>query len=251
MSRHEKPAVFRASFLTRLVAIFALVAALITLLVSSIYVLTEIRESRRNNEAMVRLTASALAESARLPLFAGNREELLSLARMAIGHPEIREVTIFDGAGSVLAEVRKPGAIDPAMVRTEVVEVHSRPSAVFRESLPAGDGKSDSPPIGKVRIAYDSGQLASQIRRTILFTGGFALLFWILVSMLGYPVLRTATHSFNEVLRGLGALREGNFDLALPVLSGDEIGVATATVNGLAASLKRREEESGELRRSL
>jgi signal transduction histidine kinase/CheY-like chemotaxis protein len=238
----------RNSLTFRLVARFILVATAIALLVCAVYVLTEIRKDRRNAETMARLTAIGLAESARLPLFSGNREELSKLARFAVGNPEIHRATVLDESGRVLADAGRPGA---SSLRPLSVEVRQNSPASSPESVLTGEGGHIAHPIGTVRLEYETIRLAEQIRGAVLFGGAFAVLFLALVSVLSYPVLRRAMRSFDDLIAGIGAIREGDYDRVLAIDSGSELGIAAANVNDLAASLKRQHEENRELHRSL
>jgi PAS domain S-box-containing protein len=241
----------RNSFLVRLVAIFILSAAAVTLLVCSAYVVAEVRKERRNNEAMARLAASGLAESARLPLFSGNAEELSRLVRFAAGRPGIHRAAILDASGRVLAEAARPGDVPPVTSVSVPVSAQGDRSTASPDSVLTGEPPAGSRPIGAIRIDFATPSLAGQTLRAALFAGAFALLFLALVSAVSYPVLRRAMRSFDDLLQALVAIRGGDYDRRLRVEGSSEIGIAAADVNALAESLKRREEENRALTRSL
>jgi PAS domain S-box-containing protein len=241
----------RNGFLFHLVSRFILVAAAVTLLVSALYIVSEIRSNQRSTEAMGRLTATGLAESARLPLFSGNVEELSRLARFAISDPGIRRASFLDRSGRVLAEARQPTASPVDNFRTLSVAVRRSPSGVSPEHVLTGEAGVGDVPIGSVLIEYRTVGLAAQIGQTARLTGTFGFLFLFLVSAVSLPVLRRAMRSFDELLAGLRAIGEGDYDRVLPVDGGSELGIAAANVNELAASLKQRDEENRRLHRSL
>lgn len=238
----------RNSLTFRLVARFVLVASVVALLVSALYVVTTIRKDQRNAETTARLAAIGLAESARLPLFSGNRDELSKLARFAIGNPEIHRATIFDETGRVLADVASPGG---SSVRTLSVAVRRSSPGQSPENVLTGEGNPHDPPIGTIRLEYETVRLSEQIGETVGVGGAFALLYLILVSMLAYPVFRQAMCAYEALIERLGAIRRGDYERPLPVDSGSELGIAAANVNALAASLKRQHEENLALHRSL
>jgi signal transduction histidine kinase/CheY-like chemotaxis protein/HAMP domain-containing protein len=237
----------RNSFLFRLVLRFTLVAGAVTLLVSTLYVRHELRENRKNAESMARLTAMAVAESARLPLFAGNREELARLVRLGADNPVVRRISILDPAKKVVADA---GAPDPGLpvLTLEVRGSHSAGSPV---EVLTGEGKPPDTPIGTVRVEFEPRSFGVALRNIVLVAGGAALLFLLLVSLLSFPVLRRTLRSFDRLLEGLGAIREGDYDRVLPAEPGSEIGVAARNVNDLAQALKRRDELNRALRGSL
>ncbi|HEY5996085.1 MAG TPA: ATP-binding protein, partial [Candidatus Deferrimicrobiaceae bacterium] len=201
-----------------------------------------------NAEKTARLAAIGLAESARLPLFSGNRESLSELARYATDNPEIRRATIFDGTGRVLADAARPGGSKTQALTVAVRRNSPGPSPA---SVLVGQGDPGELPLGTVRLEYATVLFSEQIRETVGVGGAFALIYLILVSMLGYPVLRQAMRAYEELIERLGAIRQGDYDRPLPVDSGSELGIAAANVNTLAASLKRQHEENLALHRSL
>ncbi len=246
MMRLEKHG-FRSSFRFQLFFIFTVLTALITIIFCSLYITTEINQKRRQSEKMVLLLANQLAESARLPLFAENHEELLYLARRATGYPEIQGVIISTKDGHVLVDYHKPGKPSPQNLHSELIEVRSNPLGASPENAISGNADTAGAVIGTVRIEHDSSGLRQQIRSTILISCVVALLFWIMVAALSYLILRKVTHSFNELMQGMETLRKGNYDLTIPIISNDEMGLAAATVNKLAATLKQRDEENTRL----
>ncbi|HEY5995648.1 MAG TPA: hypothetical protein VIU29_01440, partial [Candidatus Deferrimicrobiaceae bacterium] len=173
----------RNSLAFRLVARFVLVASFVALLVSALYVVTTIRKDRLNAEKTARLAAVGLAESARLPLFSGNRESLSELAGYAIDNPEIRRATIFDGTGRVLADAARPGG---SKTQALTVAVRRNSPAPSPASVLVGQGDPRELPLGTVRLEYATVLFSEQILETVGVGGAFALIYLILVSMLGY-----------------------------------------------------------------
>jgi len=242
---------FRPSFRFQLFFIFTVLTALITIIFCTLYITTEINQKRQQSEKMVLLLANQLAESARLPLFAENHEELLYLARRITGYPEIHGVVISARNGRILVDYHKPGKTSPQNLHSELIEVRSNPLGTSPENAISGNTDTSSAIIGTVRIEHDSSGLRQQIRRTILISCAVALLFWIVVAALSYLILRKVTHSFNELMQGMETLRKGNYDLSIPIVSNDEMGLAAATVNKLAATLKQRDDENKRLNEEL
>lgn len=66
-----------------------------------------------------------------------------------------------------------------------------------------------------------------------------SLLAAFLISLIiGYPLSRTITRPIKEITRNAKQIASGDFEQALEVKSGDEIGQLTATFNSMASSLK-------------
>ncbi len=251
MTLRDRFEVIRKSFLFRIFSIFIQVATVVALLVGSLYILTEIRKDRRTSETLSRLTAVGLAKSARLPLFSGDAEELSKLAQFAVVNPAIHRAMVLDRSGRVLADARHSKISPQGNIQAISIEVRSSPSGSSPDDVLTGETARGDLPLGSVRIEYETIRLSGHIRGTILLAVAFGLLFLLLVSAAGYPVLRREMRSFDELLRGLGEIRDGDYDRRLPADSGSELGIAATNVNGLAAALKQRDGENRELQRSL
>jgi nitrogen-specific signal transduction histidine kinase/ActR/RegA family two-component response regulator len=224
---------------------------LVTCLLSVLYLVNGIRESRSHVSEQMRLHAINLCDNIRLALYAGNGEALAEFAREAARSPHMREVEIRDKAGRVVARYRTPGRSDGSEPIVETVTVTGSSMGLDVESALNGGQRSEPALLGTVRLYRESSDLVALVRRMVLLTCVTGLSFWFLVSLLCHLVLYRVTMSFNELMRGLEMVRSGDYSTQIGVLNDDEPGRAAAAVNELAVALRSREEENVRLTRRL
>jgi signal transduction histidine kinase len=234
---------FRNSFQFKLFFIFTLLTFLISSLLSTLYVVTEIHETRRSAVERLQLRVKYLADSVRLPLYAENRVMLQQLAEEAAKAPEISAVVISTPSGKVLSEVRTANASLPAETITHSLEVYSNPLVDSVESTMIGGQDATVSLLGTVRIERGTSDLSRNVRRVVIFSTGIAIVFWLLVSLLCHLTLRRLTASFNSLMHGINAMQGGNLASRIMIESDDEPGRAARAVNSLAAELQQRSEE--------
>ncbi|HIJ95751.1 MAG TPA: response regulator [Desulfuromonadales bacterium] len=198
------------------------------------------------------MRAQNLAVSIRLPLYAENKELLLQMAEQAAKTAEIRSVVISAADGRKLAVFTAPGAIAlPAgSTRTisQTVEVPSNPLVNALGASSMLDPNDNAPTLlGYVRIERDTADLTAAIRQVILISTSIALVFWLMVSLLGYLMLQKLTRSFNTLMKGIQTLEQGDFTSPIAIESDDEPGRAAVAINNLAKVLMQRSEENSRL----
>lgn len=249
--RFKRPSL-SSSFSFRLFAIFTVTTALMTIALTSRYAYVTASEQRTSITRSLRLQARHLAESARLPLYAENRESLQYLAEEAAREREIHAIRISSIDGRVLADINKTDdrTSSPDRISTQV-EVRS--SSLFSlpeillDSVPEPEGTL----IGHVFMERDTNDLHRAIWKSILTSFGLAALFWLAVSGLGYVVLLKVTRSFNALMAGIERMQGGDLSNRIVIDRMDEPGRAAVAVNALAESLQRREEENRKLQEEL
>jgi len=238
---------FRSSFQFKLLLIFTLSSALLTALCVTLYVVHEIGEQKRNASERLQLQTKGLADALRLPLYAENRDLLYWHAEEALRLPEIRKVEIFAADGRVL--VRLPAApVAAGELIAKSAEVRSHPWSVPNPFL---ERERAEGPIGQVRLYRGTEDLWRAGRSFVLSACLLAFLSWLLVSLSCYLLLRRVTASFDSLMRGLENVHGGDYVSRIAILSDDEPGRASASVNELAQSLWRREEENRSLHADL
>jgi len=239
----------RSSFQFKLFLLFTLLTAAITFLFGTFFVLNELHDNERHAAEKLQLLTETFAGSVRLPLYAEDRELLMRYAQEALLLPEIRGVEIVAANGTVLASVP---AVLPAAAGSisSRVEVRSSAPALLPESLESVY-ESQGQLIGYVRFHRGTDDLASQGRNLVAAACTLALLFWLLVSGSCYLLLRRVTRSFQALMRGLENVHGGDYVSRIEILSDDEPGRASASVNELAESLRQRDEVNRRLNAEL
>jgi len=231
---------FCTSFQCKLFLIFTLLTFLIASLLSMLYIVSETGKTRHQTSQRLQLRAEQLAESARLPLYAENRDMLRLLAVQAAEAPEIRAVVISAPDGRVLAEVHSPGPYDPSETISREVAVQSSPLTNFVESSMTAGQDASATPLGTVRMERGTADLSRALLQVVMFSTGAAIVFWLAVSLFCFLVLRRVTRSFNALMYGIHAMQEGDFTSRINIESDDEPGRAAHAINNLANALQQR-----------
>jgi len=241
----------RSSFRSKIFVAFTLLSALISILLSTLYITSEIREKRAYLSANLKLVSEQLVESIRLPLYAENRAMLQQMAEKALQLPEIKAVVISSADNRRLVDLHAPDQPGPQSLLTETAQVFSSPLVSSVEHAISGRADTDRSLIGSVRLDRSTADLSQQIRQLILYSAGAALLFWLVVTSVFYLILRTFTDSFNELMLGLKRMQSGDYSSRIGIESIDEPGQAAQAANELSDRLLRRTEENQRLTQHL
>lgn len=235
------------SFQFKLFSIFTLSTFVIASLLSTLYIVTEIRQVRRITTEQLQLVAQQLGDSARLPLYAENRDTLRLLAKHAALPPEIKAVVISAPDGRILADFYAPDYSSKETHIVQTAEVHSHSMLTSVESAMSGSPDNPQLLLGKVRLERGTSDLSTTLHHVILLSISAAITFWLSVSLLCFLVLRRVTRSFNLLVHGIESMQNGNFTSLIRIESDDEPGRAARAVNTLAQTLQQRSEENRQL----
>src|SRR5450631_2255366 len=173
---------FRSSFQFKLFWVFTLLTALISFLFSSLYIVSEIRESRANVTEQVRLLTHHLADSIRLPLYAENRGQLQELAEEAARSTEILAVVMTAADGKVLVDFRHPPSV-PTKTISYTAEVRSIPLGVSIDTALTGGTENSGALLGSVRLERGTSDLSHRVAHVVLVSCSMAVTFWFVISL--------------------------------------------------------------------
>ncbi|MBJ6723979.1 sensor histidine kinase [Geomesophilobacter sediminis] len=239
------------SFRFRLYFLYSATIALLTGAFVSFYVYTEFTGFRSALIREGRLLATVLAQNARLPLFAENREALWTLAKSTGRYPSVLQVSIVTADGKLLTQVKERTAVKERTIEMEVPVTSpglvSSPDAVLLGHA-AGD---EDRVIGRVRLSLDTSDMRERLRKLIYASIGIGIAFWALASLLSYQILNRVTASFNLMMGGIEKIGSGNLSARVALDGDDELGRAANAINEMAASLELRELENRELQEEL
>ncbi len=252
MPLYTRFSTFRNSFQSRLLYVFTLLTALLSLLLSTIYVVTAVQQRRTYAVTHLHQLAQQMADSVRLPLYAENNNHLLQIAELIFRAPEIQSVVITSLNGKVLVNLRSPAYSESDEKIIEVKEVLSNTLIPSVEG--ALTGTSSPPPpsiIGKIRLERGTSDLSRETRYLVLYSAAAAIIFWLVITTVCYLVLRRVTISFNRLMYGLKLMQEGDYTTRISTLSNDEPGRAAIAINELSDKLKHRQEENLQLNKDL
>ncbi|MBU5614530.1 ATP-binding protein [Geomonas azotofigens] len=251
LSLPQRLCTFRSSFQFKLFLRFTLFSAVIAVVCGTLFVLHQIHQNRSHAEQMLHLQARALADAVRLPLYAESVELLEGHAAETMRLPEIRAVEIVSARGKVLVRLPAslPGPADE-LIRQRA-EVHGHPLTVAPEQALSGEQAAPGDLVGEVRLYRGTDDLWREGRRLAALSVVLATGCWLFVSLSCYLILRRVTASFNTLMRGMEKVHGGDYVSRIEIVSDDEPGRASASLNELAESLRQREEENRRLHAEL
>lgn len=250
MRRNPRLAAYSKSFRFRLYFIFTATIALLTAAFVSFYVLTEMRDYRATLEREGKLLATVLAQNARLPLFAENTEALAVLAEGTARYPSVLSVTISNLEGvSVVRANNRRGEGESLEMKVDITSPGQvlSPESVLLGHLPGEELRV----IGRVHLVLDSSGMRERLVHLVLASLAIGILFWVLVSLLSYQILKRLTASFNLLMAGIEEIGSGKLSSRVDLDGDDELGRAANAINAMAASLELRELENLALQEEL
>lgn len=241
----------RSSFQFKLLLRFTLFAAAITVLCVTLFVLHEMRENREHVSEKLQLQATALADSVRLPLYAENMDLLNWYASETLLLPQIKVVEIRSAGGRLLVRLPARPPVPSGDLIVQSAQVRSHPLTLLPDAPLDAERAGGGDLVGEVRLYRGTDDLWQAGKRLAWLSCGLAVICWLLVSLSCYLLLRRVTASFNSLMRGLENVHGGDYVSRIAIVSDDEPGRASASVNDLAESLWRREEENRRLHAEL
>ncbi len=251
MSLANRLTAFRTSFRCRLFVVFTLLTAALSIILGVLYVSIEIRERREYVTSQLHQLAQQLVYSIRLPLYAGDRETLRRFAGEVANTPNIYSVSIISSDGALLANVSHHPIPNKSDTIVETINVFSNPLVTTIEETLTGERTPHVAKIGTVRLERYTSDLARKTLNLIFSSILIAIIFWLVISCICYLVLRRVTKSFNDLIKGITALKDGNYVSVIPVDTDDEPGKAAQEINRMAALLRCREQENSMLNQYL
>lgn len=252
MSPLRRIKTFRHSFRSKIFIAFTVLTFLIAASFMVIATRNEIHNYQERSHEKARLLASMLADTVRLPLFAGDLAGLQQLASETFRISHVAAITISDHENKILVDLKNPEQGEQPMHTTmATASVQASASAMAVSDALSGVATSGTTLLGQVRVAIDTSDLQRSIWGTLAKTAVVVLLFWGTFLLVTYPVLKRITKSFETLTQGLDTMMEGDFSLKIPVESDDEAGRATQAVNRLAETLEDREVENRNLQAEL
>jgi signal transduction histidine kinase len=235
------------SFRFRLFAIFTLGTTLITITLTLNNIEREKTEFREHATERARLLAKLLVDNARLPLFANDRTSLQKLTEETARQLDVVEVKISDVNGVSVAEIHRGNAnssrINESLTITSDAEGDPSNLALI--------GRSNPIALGRVMISLDSTGLNNSIRQMTISMARYSFAFWLMVTVFSYLVLSSMTQSYGKLMKGLTAMRNGNFAVRIPVKDVDEPSQAARSLNDLADALQQHEADNKLLQEKL
>ena len=227
-----------------------LITALVVLAVSlvGLFLLRQQQQSLTAEMTKRGLTmAENFAAGAKTPLLTNDELTLGVLVTDAMRDPDVAYVIVADHDGKVLAHsdsravksaVERPKGLEPLKNRLLIQTYKTPQGRIIDFAVPL---VYSSVPVGALYLGFSeeaiSDALASARNQALLITllmvlaglGGAVGL----AALLSRPIFR--------LVQGTRAIASGDFNVALPVASRDELGVLTDSFNRMARSLREKE----------
>jgi adenylate cyclase len=191
--------------------------------------------------------AENLSAGAKSSLLASDELTLNVLVKDAMKDPDVAYVAIADENGTVLAHsdvgvigkpITRPAGLEQ-LGSEPLVRMHkTNKGEVIDFAMPLVF--SDTP-VGALYLGFSkqtiTNALAHAFWRAVVITGAMVVVGVLgaigLSNLLSRPIFR--------LMRGTRAIAEGDFNVALPVTSRDELGTLTESFNQMARSLREKE----------
>lgn len=235
----QKFARFRNSFRFKLLVIFSLGTALITISLATAYIIREKQEFHEHAMERARLLVTVLAGNARMPLFGNDRVLLQRLANETALQPDVTEVHINNSRGEVLVDIHQGAAASGIITETLKITSHAEEDP----HLLAMTGDKEPITLGEVRISLSTSRLQISILKMAISIILYAIIFWLIVTSVSYICLIRLTQSYRRLMEGLAAMHDGNTDTRILVIDTDEPSQAAIAVNKLVDKLQQTQEQ--------
>ncbi|HEU5191782.1 MAG TPA: adenylate/guanylate cyclase domain-containing protein [Methylomirabilota bacterium] len=191
--------------------------------------------------------AENLSAGAKSSLLASDELTLNVLVKDAMKDPDVAYVAIADENGTVLAHsdvgeigkpITRPAGLEQLGSEPLVRMYKTNKGEVIDFAMPLVF--SDTP-VGALYLGFSkqtiTNALAHAFWRAVVITGAMVVVGVLgaigLSNLLSRPIFR--------LVRGTRAIAEGDFNVALPVTSRDELGTLTESFNQMARSLREKE----------
>lgn len=191
--------------------------------------------------------AQNLAASAKAPLITNDELTLLVLAKDAMRDPDVAYVIVADADGKVLAQ-SDPSPIEGPINRPTDLKL-LKDDILVQTYRTAGRRIIDfavplvysQVPVGGLYLGFSQRSIDAALARSR--NEALAITFAMAILGIGGGVALGAVLSrpINKLAGATRSIAEGNYNVALDVTSGDEIGALTESFNQMARSLREKE----------
>lgn len=231
----------------RLLLLFTLLSATITSVFTAYYIIHQNSSSTEQLQHEGQLILTLLKNTLRLPLYAEYREGIASGIAEVIDNNSLLSVKVFNQKNVLLAEVHKNKKSSQQQMLTIREPVTILERNYSPESLLLGTESDRSATIGFIEIALDKTIVAKQLRSLYQAALLIGFTFWASTTLIGYFLLKKITAPFQNLLKAIKQIENGNLSLDIQTTDVDETGQAAKAVNDLATALREREEENKRL----
>lgn len=240
---------YRSTYRSKVLNLVTGVAALCVFVSSLVFFVGDQAHRKHDTDRDVRVSAKLLAEVLELPLYAGNREQLLSVTRQSVIAFGLSKVVV-EGPDGLVVLTEPMDAPDGGNSYSCVITINNilNPEVAITGS----DSHMAAPTtIGKVTTFSQGATHYNGSIQTLfaMLVSGFIL--WVVASYIGYALTRKTSVMFDRLVGGIGQIEAG----ATRFIDTDDLedGASRIAVkiNKMSQSLYDRENENLELHRLL
>lgn len=234
---------------TRLVMIACVPALLMFLVIAiALYVSGQADAAKAVRERGT-LIANSLARTGQYGLVSGNSASLQhSIQSLVDSDPSIASIRIVDSDSRLVAEVvsseRELGLAFDSIMRSDVLALdlldNSDAGAQIVDRIGAA---TKGRVIGKVTVYMSSAPMVQARRDRIVYSATALLLAAIISVSAGLTLAQRLRDPLRAIMASLRQIRQGRFEVTLPLGASGELGELQSTIHEMAQGLRIRREE--------
>lgn len=195
------------------------------------------------------LIASSLAQTGQYGLVSGNNASLQhSIRRLVDSDLSIASIRILDAEGQVVADAsrsdRDAGFAFDSVMRADVFGLDLLDnSEAGTKGVEGIVGATQGRVVGKVTVHMSSAPMVQARNERIAYSAA-ALMFAAIISVLaGLTLARRLSEPLRAVMASLRQIRQGQFEVTLPLGASGELGELHSTIHEMAKGLRIRRDE--------
>ena len=235
------------SFRKQLFIILTFLTALLTITFTFLLISYERHSHTEKLRREGEILASFLAKELQLPVYAGFNEDAARRASALFRYPTVRAIKVINAKGELAVDVHAGAPGKESKTITVVSEIASSNSGYAPEELLLGELPRPGSRIGSIQLQLNTYSLTARMEHFIKVAIWSGLLFWLIISAIGYLILKQMTGTLGVMLNGIESIAAGNLENRIEAAHSSDARRAAAAINILAEKLMQREEENRRL----
>lgn len=237
---------YQAGYRRRTLLFVSFYTAIFTALMIGVFIFQDKQHRKMDDERTVAAVSKMLAHSMRLPLYAGNHEELLNLAKYAIQTFHITNIQIIHPDGTMY--LNTPG------LPTDINMSSSRSPITLSQALTPDTALTEEQkpdePLGVVVVSTSGDERKRELHFALITITTLGVVFWIFATYIGYLIMRGLTRSFDTLVASIEDIEQGRTETIETELQ-EEAHFIANSINRLSLTLHERERQNISLQQEL
>jgi len=235
------------SFRKQLFIILTLLTALLTIIFTSLLISYERRSHTEKLRREGEILASFLAKELQIPVYAGFNEDAAKRASALFRYPSVRSIKVMNARGELVVDVNSGASGKDGSNLAVFSEITASDSGFAPEEQLLGKLPKPGNRIGSIQLQLNTFSLATRMEHFIKVAITSGLIFWLLISAIGYLILKQMTGILGVMLKGVESIASGNLENRIEADQNSDARRGAAAINLMAEKLKQREEENRRL----